>query len=620
MRLIINNQEVDLPTNLSVKYNRSSSIFAPLQGEWSLPIVLPLSDYNNLIFDYPAQANIANNPRKEYKAQLWIESYLLSEGIVTIQNVTRKTLSITFKSMPGNISANLWKKKLNEFDLGAEVIPTIEKTSNFYYQLKWDSFNLLNNIVFFGADYFVAIEVYADNTLMARSHYTGYTRVGFNPTDADLKKRLYSSQNSMIVRVGDVTVDDKGIYCKLDRIGYTSIVVKFVCLPIGSDIELVSSGRYAKTMTKITYITINETYYNNKINNTIYALPEIQNYKFYERIDDWNGIINARTDNKIQLNDDASQTRNCVIPQLKLPWVFKELLKAIGYTQTGSFLQNADILKLLILSLYATDKQCTEVTISFNVHNETIKYANHLPNLTLSEFFQALIDQFALGMEFNPLTKNVEIFFVKDIFTDNDYLDLSDRVSFEFNSEFNELKKKQLRWFTSGDELATEEEPIFQPYPLDKDIENEKDQYQPLECKFPSLTVAEIDGKRQIPEIEMLGISPLFGQSNNQQPTRLMFWNGTIAENKTANMSISFQGANNLYTKLQAPKIAFDNNHIPRKCKTLLTLQELIAFSFKRKILAYGVFYYAEEISTELNKSSQEFEVEMKLRRYLPEG
>jgi hypothetical protein len=606
MKLIINAQEVELPSNLSVKYNSSSSIFNPLQGEWLLPIVLPLTDRNNLIFDYPAQDNIGGNRRKEYPAQLWLDSFLLREGIVTIQSNTRKTVSITLKCLPGNVTVALWKKKLNEFDLGGEVIGTIQKTSTYFFYGEWASMDLRGNTNYLV--HLITIKAGNDNLVTAKLLWP----YGFQADDSGYKNAVATALNA-------VSNDDVIIEATNQRFD-----IKFSTEKSNVNIFFQYANSSAGTfnsntiaLTALSYTTINQSHYNGQIDNAVYALPEIQNYKFYDKQKDWCGIINRQINGKIELNNDSVQVRNVVIPQLKFPWVITRLMEKIGFVQTGSFMQNPDIQKLLIHSLYSTDKQSSEAKITFNVHNEIIRYSNHLPALTLSEFFQALINQFALGMEFNALTKTVEIFFVKEIFQDDDYLDLTDRVSFEYSSEYAELKKKQLKWSTSGDEMVTEDQPIFQPFPLDKDIENEKDKYEPIDCKFPSLVVAEIEGKRQIPEIEITGISPLFNQSKNEAPTRILFWDGAVADNKTATMAISFQGDNNLYTNQQAEKIAFENDYTPRKCKTLLTRQELIAFSFKRKILAYGIFYYCEDIAAEVNKDAQQFEVEMKLRRYV---
>lgn len=618
MKLIINGREAQLPPNAKIKYTNSSTILNPLQGAWSVPFVLELNDTNEEIFEYPNRPNVAGNPRKEFLAELWVGSYRLIQGTAKILNSSNRTININVEAMPGNIAKSLWQKPINEFDLGTESIATITKNSSFYYQLRWDSFNLLSTVVYFSPDYNVLIEVYADSTLLARSEYTGYTRIGFSPTDADLKKRLIEANADIPVFAGDVNVTKDGIFAKVDRAGYTNITVKFVCLTLADNPETNANGRYPKAMTAVSYKTINQTYYDTKRDNAIYALPQIQNYSFYSDQKDWQGIINYTDNNKIILNDDSVQNRNSVIPQLKFPWAIKKLLSVVGYTPTGNFLNNADVLKLLIFNLYATDKQSTAVTIPFNVYNEIVTYANHLPKMTLAEFFQALINQFAIGIEFNILSKNVELFFIKDIFENADIYDLTGRLSFEFSSDYTDIKKKQLKWsITGADEMVTDEETMFQPYPLDSVIENEKSNYENIDCKFPSLVVQTLNNIRQIPEIEQPGISPLFGQSKNENPTRFIFWDGTKADNQTATMKLSFYDAKNLYELFQVKKIAFQNSYTPIKAKALMSIEEIIAFSFKRKIIAYSAIFFCEEISAEITKEAELYEVEFKMRRYI---
>lgn len=618
MKLIINGKEAVLPPNAKIKYTNSSTILNPLQGTWSVPFVLELDDTNEVIFEYPNRPNVAGNPRKEFPAELWVGSYRLIQGTAKILNSNTRTININLEAMPGNIPKALWQKNINEYDLGKETITTVAKTSNFYFQLKWDSFNLLNTVAYFSADYFVAIEVYADNTLLARSEYTGYTRIGYNPTDADLKKRLIEANTNIPVFKGDVNITKDAIFAKVDRIGYTNITVKFASLIAGDDMEVNPNGRYSKAMTKVNYNTINQTYYDAKRDNAVYALPQIQNYAFYTDQKDWNGIINQTENNKIVLNDDSVQNRNVVIPQLKFVWAMKKLLSIVGYTPTGNFLTNADIIKLLIFNLYATDKQSPAVTIPFNVYNEIVTYANHLPKMTLAELLQSLINQFAIGVEFNILTKNVELFFIKDIFDSNDLYDLTGKLSYDFNSDYAEIKKKQLKWsITGADEMVTETETMFQPYPLDSLIENEKDKYENVDCKFPSLVVQTLNNVRQIPEIEQPGISPLFGQSKNENPARLVFWDGSKADNQTATMKISFYDAKNLHELFQQKKLAFQNAYTPIKAKTLMSIDEIISFSFKRKIVGYSAIYFCEEISAEITKEAEQYEVELKMRQYI---
>jgi hypothetical protein len=618
MKLIINGVEASLPPNAKIKYTNSSTILNPLQGAYSVPFVLELNDTNQEIFDYPNHPNVGGNPRKEFTAELWVGSYRLIQGIAKVLNSNTRTININVEAMPGNIQKSLWQKNINEFNIGNEVISTVEKTSNFYYQLRWDSFNLLNTVVYFSADYNVAIEVYADNTLLARSDYTGYTRIGANPTDADLKKRLIEANTNIQVFRGDVNITKDAIFAKVDRAGYNNITVKFTSLVVGDDIEVNPNGRYPKAMTKVNYTTIAQTYYDNKRNTQAYALPQIQNYAFYTEQKDWNGIINLTQNNKIILNDDSVQNRNVVIPQLKFVWAIQKLLSVVGYTPTGNFLTHTDILKLLIFNLYATDKQSTAVTIPFNVYNEIIAYANHLPKMTLAEFFQSLINQFAIGIEFNILTKNVELFFIREVFESTDLYDLTGKLSYEFNSDYAELKKKQLKWsITGSDEMVTDTETIFQPFPLDSLIENEKDKYENIDCRFPSLVVQTLNNVRQIPEIEQPGISPLFGQSKNENPTRLLFWDGSKADNQTNTMKISFYDDNNLHNLFQQKKLSFLNAYTPIKAKTLMNIEEIITFSFKRKIVAYSAIFFCEEISAEITGESELYEVELKLRRYL---
>jgi hypothetical protein len=62
-------------------------------------------------------------------------------------------------------------------------------------------------------------------------------------------------------------------------------------------------------------------------------------------------------------------------------------------------------------------------------------------------------------------------------------------------------------------------------------------------------------------------------------------------------------------------KLTVLNNTKPFKRKVLLTLPELMAFSFRKKIYADGIWYLAEQLSVKLRKNQEIYEVEFILRR-----
>jgi len=621
MKLISQNTELDINPDTTVDFNGSSPLFNPLSGDNTMPFELPGTQKNLSYFGNPHLPTSGGDVRREFPVQLWLGSFLWREGTLRIRN-TRKTrqgvtIFVNCQFTPGNIPQKTWFKNLNELDLGSERIPTVQKLSTFYYTLSWASFNLLQTIVYFSADYYVSMEIYADNTLIARSNYTGYVRVGFNPTDADLKRRLSTSQGEIDVLQGSVTINEEKISVKLDNQA-TNVVVKFASLIAGDSLEGNANGRYPKAMQKMSYTTIADTYYTPKIDNEIYCLPQIKNFKFYSDLNkQFFGIINEVIDGKIALNSDAYMSSRTIIPQIKLKWLFKKLSEILGYSFNGSFITHPEILKLILFNLYSTDKQSPDTSVNFNVHNEVITYANHLPPIKLGDFFQALVDEFCLGIEFNPLTKAIDMYFFDDVINQPEFLDLSGRLSYAHESEVIDLKPIQYKFVTdSGDETVTDTEAIFLPNPSKETVEASTETYENKEFKFPSLVVKTVNNVRQIPQIAQAGVSPLFNQSKNKSPLRLLFWENKKADNKTNDVSLTLNGANNLLDKFHKQKINFLKNEKPYKYTTLLTLQELVSFKFKRKIFADGVWYIAGDFRVKFKPYHTKFEVEIYLHRW----
>lgn len=611
MRFYINSKEIDLPEKYSLKYIRSSTCFNPLQGIFSIPSTILATPNNAERFNYPHIPSIASNPREEFEAEIWVGSFRLIKGTAKVVSSTEATISITVEALPANVSKALWQRNLNELDLGTETIPTLNVTSDHYWKISWLDTNMGVPVLHVDYRYYRCIllidgQVKGDLGL-AFLENSEKTFVNFKAAFTDLFEK--ANIDGIII-----TANDTHISLKFEGLA-TDIKLKF-------QYDFSLFGNYTNftdcPMAKISYTTINQTYYNGKIDNEKYALPKVQDDAFYTETLDWCGYINQQNAGVIELNTDAYQNRNTVIPQIKFMWLIGKIMEVLGYTHTGAFFDNSSIQKLLLFNLYSTDKQASETAVTFNVHNNVIQYAKHLPKISISSFFQALADEFALGIEFNPFTNVAEFFFIKDALNANDFLDLSGRISFKHDSQFQDLKFKQLKWTVSNDEMVTDTEPIFQPFPADAVIESNKDKYVGTELLFPSLVVTEVGGVRQAPQIEQVGISPLFGQSKNENPKRLLFWDGSKADNQTASMHLSLYGTNNLYNLFHNEKIDFDNYYLPLKATAQMSIAEIAGFDFKKKIVAYNVVFFAEEISVNLVMNNPKYyEVDLKLRRYI---
>lgn len=614
MKLIVNNTSVDLSPKSTLDYTRTSSIFSALKGDYILPFELPGTAKNLTLFGNPHLPQSGADIQTEFPSELWLGSFLISTGIVrlrkTLVSKSIITIVVNMEFSPAGLSKTLWAKKMNTLDLGAETIPTISVQSTHFFKQLWANIDITYATNFI----FIFAEIKAGNDIIASTPAFIWAN-GYTTDDSGLKNAISRFLNEIVSDELTITATAESINIKTET---SRNDVKIAIRSGNSAIGAFNQADF--NLPPIDYTTINQTYYNSKVNNAVYCLPEIRNTAYYvESNKKWNGIINAKDGSTVLLNSDGFQSKYSVVPHLKITWLFGKLAELMGLTFTGSFIASADIQKIIIHNLYGTDKQATETTIPFNVHDSVITYSNHLPAISLGEFFQSLCDQFGIGIEFNLLTNTAEFFFFDEVLNSTKYLDLSGRLEGNYESEILEVKKLQYLWsIENSDELAKDSLEQFSPKPANTEVEADTlSSYDQIKCLFPSLIVNTVNNVRQLPEIRQQGISSVFSQSKNTNPKRFLFWDGQKADSQTANLSLNFYGANGLDEKLLKKKKQVINTTKPYQRDALLTLHELMEFSFKNRIFADGIWYLADEIEVKIIQEQTLYKVTFQLRRLL---
>jgi len=626
MRLIIDNTELDLNPDTTIDYNQSSSIFNALKGDYSYPFDLPGTAKNLQLFGNPHLASSGADVQREFQGELWIGSFLLGKGIIRLRNtkVSRNGafLIVNLEFAPANIPKKIWQKNINSFDFGSETIPVQTIQAKHYWSVSWSSLGMESYVTSQDYRYYDCL-IFIDGQFLTGIELINYESISYTDKNMAKFKNDVSEKFSRLSVDGITTnSDNTKINIKVDKLA-TEVKIIFRG-------ALFITGPYTEfgfhQLSLINFTTINQSYFDAKIDNTVYCLPEIINQKFYTG-GSFNGVINKKDGSHVMLNSDEYQSRYCVVPHLKFLWVFQRLAEFLNLDFTGAFFTNSNIQKLIFHNLFATDKQAAETTIPFNVHSNTINYSNHLPEIKLGEFFQALVDQFGIGIEFNTLTQTADFFFFNEVLQSNDFIDLSGRLAVVYESEVQDIKKKQMIWeFDAADEIAKNTIDIFKSMPTDEIVEADSDfAYDDIKAKFPSLLVeTELVGSeplsfllRKNPQIKQTGISVLYSQSKNKNTLRFLFWENGKADSQTDTLALSFYGEHNLYDELLSKKLAALNNNKPFKRKALLSLTELMSFRFKTKIFADGIWYLADNFSVKLRKEQAIYEVEFLLRRLL---
>lgn len=607
-----------------IEYTRSSTIFSPLSGEWSYPFTLKATEEVLEKLNYPNLQNLLADYKKIYVVQLVDASFLHAQGNFELQYADDEIITATMTATPGNISKKIWAKKLNTFDLGGDTIPE-QNINNTVYKL--GALEQVGNYESFGfgagsgqTDFKSAIDrIFFKTNIQFKIGSTTFINETVEPAHSELLEGSNSIFQAILdsyntgQNQNEILYDEKQLLCLFSgaRTENLEIVFTFFVLNGSDDVRQISTFVLAPAPIK----TITN-YLNGSLLNTWtkpYQLPEVFNSKHYLESSGFNGVINKTDAGNIIRNASIllEKTKYSLVPMLSLKWVLEKLFQLQGYTISGTFLQHNDVQKMLIFNLYTTDKTIEGVSYPINIHNPIITYANHLPAETLEAYCQAIIDEFGLCFEFNSLTKTLDISFLSDILAENEVLDLTGRLSRKRRNNLLKGKKTQAKWTISGDGLAKDDASPYLPEPLNSVVEEQPDDYEPLDLKIPGL----IGDNNKKPRIEANCISPIFEQTKNTSPLRLIFWDNNMGKVETDTLSFDLKAAKGVYQKFLKTKIEYANKALNTEAFALMSKQEILSFKFKRKIAGFGVFWLAEELQVKFKANQEFYQVELKLKR-----
>ncbi len=119
-----------------------------------------------------------------------------------------------------------------------------------------------------------------------------------------------------------------------------------------------------------------------------------------------------------------------MIPFLFVNFILDGLFRENKITKvSGSWFADAEINSLTILNNYITDFR----TGGFLVENDTIDPKNHVPDMLLTDFLNALRNTFGLGIIIKG--DNVEVVPLRDILHDNSFVDWTEKVDKDYYYE-----------------------------------------------------------------------------------------------------------------------------------------------------------------------------------------
>lgn len=168
-----------------------------------------------------------------------------------------------------------------------------------------------------------------------------------------------------------------------------------------------------------------------------YTFAPIYNPEFYKKGDDstnpdftnGSGVLNFFQDNtfvsdSISFGSPSSQVYSFV-PLISVTYLIRKCCEQIGYRAIGSFLENIEIATLVMPSFTAIDKISTLPHGTYNVQQEYLNLSNHVPDITISEFFREIRNTFFCHIEVNSTANTIEFKLLREVINDSRLVDWS---------------------------------------------------------------------------------------------------------------------------------------------------------------------------------------------------
>jgi hypothetical protein len=161
-----------------------------------------------------------------------------------------------------------------------------------------------------------------------------------------------------------------------------------------------------------------------------YALFPVRNGGFYDSKNEaFQGYLNYYQGGGFRSN--ATTNDYAITPFPYLVGILKKVIETYGYYLKGTWLEEEWVRRLVIYNNNALDK----LTGNLNTYKTAIAFCNHVPDMKVGEFLQAIRILFGLAYQFDATTKTVEIIRLKEVIADLSYLDWTPKAERNYSEE-----------------------------------------------------------------------------------------------------------------------------------------------------------------------------------------
>jgi hypothetical protein len=258
-----------------------------------------------------------------------------------------------------------------------------------------------------------------------------------------------------------------------------------------------------------------------------YGYPTINNSAFYgtNSQSGFNGKINEWSGS--DLNPNAR------VPMLFFRYIFEKIGEITNCQFDGDFFETELFKNGILINTFSLD-DATDII-----------FANHLPEITITELLFSLRKLFNLAMYINVNTRTISLKIAENLMNQPTTLNWTHKV-IPNNSRKPELSNRlQLDWELDQNDTQMKGLPL--PIGFDKYIAPETQYGTIYEVKSKMSTIAMVSG---IATMEQIGNSSRFSQGSNKFGLRMALWEGdSVISNNHSGYNLAWAGINNIHDK-----------------------------------------------------------------------
>jgi hypothetical protein len=604
----INSVPLDLMPGSSVSFEINNPLFAEdvFPGAFSLPFDLALSSKNKRMLGFPELLILSQRPKLKYKGlEIWIDGVPWKRGDLIFRSFAKDRYRVNLQFDTSVLGEFL--KDLKIADLDFPIYPVINwqnvfNTNSGGHELRGRKYLEFENTAPANEDITVSINgksftlesTQQPSVLKALVDQggVGVTMEYFTVGNA-LHFLFFSTTNADVTAPFNISVSGAGTwdikkYYRSQYLDRANTDYRFIV-----DIE---------------GIEFPNCYIDNFYGNDSELSTYFNNYD--------NGLFRTRYEGFV-VDPDTGVIRRTLkehsyIPMPRLSYVLDRISEVTGLNFAGDFIESEIFEKLIFFNTHSQDIFENVGGQKYRLLMDVINPADHLPNMSVVEMLLELKRLFALGFDYNPANNTLEIYFLKDQISSQDYVENSPKFNPDYEIEYNPASGLSLAFDWDSNDLNGPEDTDYNDYVIgDGEIQ--------IKSKFSTVLMQErkrprAAGIHDVPVADQSG--SWYGNKKDTKPRILLFEGLTPDSNNDNYMfassdALAWHGANGLYEKFWKGWAEFLINDIPSRRIAYWSIVDLLNFQYKKKYRIDGVRYFIKKLSFTVTDRINPIEVEL---------